>query len=78
MSQLTRSYLRIAEMRPELDAKLALRQRAVTGMEQAIAAKEDHLRRLWTARLAHQMSNLPPFDDVFRDVMRAIRAAALP
>ena len=46
--------LRVAEMRAELDAKMALRQRVVAGMEQAIAAKEDRLRRLWTARLAHQ------------------------
>ena len=70
--------LRIAEMRAELDAKLALRQRTVAGMEQAIAAKEDRLRRLWAARLAHQMSHLPPFDDVFREVLRAVRAADLP
>lgn len=70
--------LRIAEMRVELDAKLALRQRVITGMEQAIAAKEDRLRRLWTGRLAHQMSDLPPFDDVFREVQRAVRAADLP
>ena len=65
-------------MRAELDTKLALRQRVVTGMEQAIAAKEDRLRRLWDARLSHQMSNLPLFDDVFREVLRAVRAADLP
>ena len=70
--------LRVAEMRAELDAKLALRQRVVAGMEQAIAAKEDRLRRLWTARLAHQMNQLPLFDDVFREVLRAVRAADLP
>ncbi len=70
--------LRIAEMRAELDAKLALRQRVIAGMEQAIAAKEDRLRRLWAARLAHQMSHLPPFDDAFREVLRAVRAADLP
>jgi len=70
--------LRVAEMRVELDAKLALRQRVVAGMEQAIAAKEDRLRRLWTARLAHQMNQLPPFDDAFREVLRAVRAADLP
>jgi len=70
--------LRIAEMRAELDAKLALRQRVVAGMEQAIAAKEDRLRRLWANRLAHQMSELPPFDDAFREVLRAVRAANLP
>jgi predicted nucleotidyltransferase component of viral defense system len=70
--------LRIAEMRVELDAKLALRQRVVAGMEQAIAAKEERLRRLWAIRLAHQMSQLPTFDTVFREVQRAVRAAALP
>ena len=70
--------LRIAEMRAELDAKLALRQRVIAGMEQAIAAKEDRLRRLWAARLSHQMSRLPPFDDVFREVLRAVRAADWP
>jgi len=70
--------LRIAEMRAELDAKLALRQRVVAGMEQAIAAKEDRLRRLWATRLAHQMSHLPPFDVVFREVLRAVRTAGLP
>ncbi|MBI4305414.1 MAG: nucleotidyl transferase AbiEii/AbiGii toxin family protein, partial [Chloroflexi bacterium] len=70
--------LRIVELRAELDAKLALRQRTAVGVEQAVAAKEDRLRRLWMARLTHQMSNLPPFDDVFRDVLRAVRAAKLP
>ena len=72
------SNVRIAEMRAELDAKLALRQRAIAGMEQVIAAKEDRLRRLWVNRLAHQMSALPPFDDAFREVLRAVRAADLP
>jgi len=70
--------LRIAEMSAELDAKLAWRQRVVAGMEQAIAAKEDRLRRLWTNRLAHQMNHLPPFTEVFREVLRAVRAADLP
>ena len=70
--------LRIAELRTQLDAKLALRQRTVAGMEQAIAAKEDRLRRLWTNRLAHQMSQLPPYDDVFREMLRVVRAADLP
>jgi len=70
--------LRVAEMRMELDAKLALRQRVVAGMEQTIATKEDRLRRLWVNRLAHQMNEIPPFDDAFREVMRAVRAADFP
>jgi predicted nucleotidyltransferase component of viral defense system len=70
--------LHIAEMRTELDTKLALRKRTAAGLEQAIATKEERLRRLWENRLAHQMSQLPPFDEVFRQVLRAIRAADLP
>lgn len=70
--------LRVAEMRAELDAKLVLRQRVIEGMEQATEAKEDRLRRLWAARLAHQMRHLSPFDAVLREVLRAVRAADLP
>lgn len=70
--------LRIAEMRTALVAKLAMRYRSIAGMEQAIAVKEDRLRRLWVARLSHQMNDLAPFDDVFREVLRAVRAADLP
>lgn len=70
--------LRIAELHTELDAKLAHRQRTAAGIGQTIAAKEDRLRRLWTTRLAHQMSTLPPFDDVFRNLLRILRAAGLP
>ncbi len=70
--------LLIEELRGELDTKLAFRQRVIAGLEQAIAAKEDRLRKLWVTRLAHQMSNLPPFDDVFREILRAVRAANLP
>jgi uncharacterized protein len=70
--------LHIAKMRTELDTKLALRKRTAAGLEQAIATKEERLRRLWENRLAHQMSQLPPFDEVFREVLRAIRAADLP
>ena len=72
------SNARVAEMRTELDAKLAFRHRSVAGMEQAIAAKEDRLRRLWANRLSHQMNHLPLFDDAFREVLRTVRAANLP
>jgi hypothetical protein len=65
-------------MRAKLDAKLAPRQRVVAGMDQATAAKADRLRRPWAVRLAHQIRQMPPFDDVFREVLRAVRAADLP
>jgi hypothetical protein len=65
--------LHIAELRAELKAKLVHRQRTAAGIEQAVAKKEERLRRLWTIRLAQQVSFLPPFDDVFREVLRAVR-----
>lgn len=70
--------VRIADLRAELDVKLAARQRAAPGLEQAIAAKEDRLRRLWAKRLEHHVSRLPPYDEAFRGVLRALRAAQLP
>ncbi len=70
--------LRIAELRQELETKLTFRQRTIANLVPSIAAKEDRLSRLWTNRLAHQMSNLPPFENVFRELMRTLRAADLP
>ncbi len=70
--------LHLADLRAELDTKLAFRGRTAVGVEETILAKEDRLRRLWAARLAHRMNDLPPFDEVYRDVQRAVRSAGLP
>lgn len=70
--------LRISELRPELEKKLTFRQRHLEGLDEAIFKKQDRLKKLWSARLSHQMSNLPMFEDVFREVQRHIRAAELP
>lgn len=70
--------LRIAEMQAELEIKLEFRQRTIENIVHAVAAKEDRLRRLWSTRLSHQMSDLPPFETVFRELMRTLRAADLP
>ena len=67
--------LHIAEMQPELETKLAFRQRDTENILQAVTKKEEHLRRLWRARLSHQISELPPYNDVYRHVVRALRAA---
>ena len=67
--------LPLAGLAGELDTKLRFRERTAAGIEEAVSAKEDRLRRLWEGRLAHQMSELPAFDGVFREVLRAVRAA---
>jgi uncharacterized protein len=53
--------------------KLEFRGRPSTGLPAAILAKE--ARPLWTKRLAYQMSDLPPFDEVFRALRRTLRRA---
>jgi len=58
--------------------KLEFRGRPFQGIAAAIRNKEARLRALWRHRLAHQMSMLPEFDDVFRAVQRTVRQANLP
>ena len=67
----------LAEMLPELRAKLASRRRTTEDVMENIAGKEERLRRLWVNRLSQQMTELPAYDDVFRDVKRALRTADL-
>jgi uncharacterized protein len=69
--------LQLKDFHAELDAKLRFRGRTLDGMEAALVAKRDRLKRLWTARLSHQMSELPEFDEVFRAVHRAVREVKL-
>ena len=52
-------------MQDALDDKLAFRGRPPGNILQAVTAKEERLRRLWGPRLSHQMSDLPPYDNVF-------------
>lgn len=40
--------------------------------------KEARQKVLWSKRLAHQMTILPEFDEVFGVVRRSLRLAALP
>lgn len=58
--------------------KLTFRGKPFEGIADAIRNKEARLKALWSGRLAHQMTTLPEFDDVFRAVQRTLRQAALP
>lgn len=70
--------IRPGELLGELTAKLELRGRKPEGLADALAVKEARLARLWKDRLSQQMSDLPEYEGVFRQLMRALRAAALP
>ena len=62
-------------MKSELEEKLAFRNRSIKSVLADTVSKEDRLRRLWEPRLAQQLSELPPYDKVFGDVLRALRSA---
>jgi len=58
--------------------KLGFRGLPFQGAAEAIARKETRLRALWTSRLGNQMAQLPPFDETFRVVRRALRQVDWP
>ena len=63
---------------PAITRKLAFRDQEATGIQEAIFRKEARLKALWRARLANQMAVLPPFEQVFRELRRALRLSDLP
>lgn len=62
---------------PEITSKLEFRGRTIDGMGDVFIKKETRLKKLWQARLAHQMVSLPHFEEVYRYVRRSFRAAGL-
>lgn len=62
---------------PEIDQKLSFRGRTRETMTADLEKKQARYKKLWSARLDSQMATLPPFEDVFRAVRRALRAANL-
>lgn len=74
----TEANIELTHLQNEIRNKLEFRGRAFAGILAAVAAKENQLSRLWSARLSQQMPQLPEFDGVFRSVRRSLRQADLP
>jgi uncharacterized protein len=63
---------------PAICRKLEFRRKPCAGLQPAISRKEARLAALWEARLSHQMTALPRFEEVFRAVRRTLRQDGLP
>jgi uncharacterized protein len=74
----TNEGMDMAHLVPAICRKLEFRSRECEGVQAAIARKEARLAALWEARLSHQMTALPPFEQVYRAVRRTLRQANLP
>lgn len=71
------AHVDLAMLTSEIDSKLEFRGRSRATMGREFKKKEARYKKLWSARLASQMVELPPFDNVFRSVRRSLRAAEL-
>ncbi len=70
-----RTLVDVPDLVGAIEQKLEFRGKDLASVQDEFAAKEHRFRRLWDARLAAQMSELPKFDGVFRAVKRALRRA---
>ena len=61
----------------DIDSKLEFRNRTRDGFGEELTRKEKRYKKLWSTRLGLQMANLPPFDEVYRQVRRSMRTAGL-
>jgi hypothetical protein len=74
----TNEGIAIGPLIPAICQKLEFRHKACKDLQAAIVRKEARLAPLWEKRLSHQLTALPPFEEVFRAVRRTIRQAELP
>ena len=70
--------VKLSHLVPAITAKVAFRGQEAVGIQEAIIRKEPRLKALWSARLSNQMAAMPPFDQVFRELRRALRQSNLP
>ena len=68
-------HVRLADLVDSVVRKLEFRGLTLSQVAGQYAAKEARHRKLWQVRLAAQMSELPDFDAVNREVRRALRQA---
>lgn len=73
----TEGHVDLDHLKSEVEKKLEFRGRALATLGEEFQKKEARLKKLWSARLAAQMAELPEFDGVFRAVHRSLRQAGL-
>lgn len=74
----TNEGIELDDMTDAIRQKLEFGGKPLEGIQVALLAKEARLEALWSKRLAYQMSELPPFDEVFRGLRRMLRRVNLP
>jgi uncharacterized protein len=73
----TEGHVDLDHLKAEVEKKLEFRGRTLATLGEEFPKKEARLKKLWSARLASQMAQLPEFEGVFRAVQRSLRQAGL-
>lgn len=73
----TNQRVNICGLVDAVQQKWKFRDKKVTDVRAEFLHKETRLRKLWKMRLSSQMTKLPEFDQVYREVQRELRQAGL-
>lgn len=70
---LEQGVMELDHLLPAIEQKVRFRGNQLEKLKGSLLVKESRYQKLWAARLANQMTVLPPFEEVFRVVKRAFR-----
>jgi predicted nucleotidyltransferase component of viral defense system len=76
-SLITEKGLDISSLRSEIEQKMAFKGASFEQRRGEFVKKEARLKKTWETRLSKQMTSLPEYDEVFREVKKAFRHAKL-
>ena len=70
-------HVAIGDLNEAIEKKLEFRKKKLPEVVGEFRNKEARLQKLWESRLGNQVSLLPEFEGVFREVQRALRQAEI-
>lgn len=76
-SLITEKGLDISSLHSEIEQKMIFKGASFKQRQGEFDKKELRLKKTWETRLSKQMTSLPEYDEVFREVKRAFRKAKL-
>ena len=76
-SLITDKGLDISSLRAESEQKMVFKGASFEQRQGEFDKKEPRLKKTWKTRLSKQMTSLPEYDEVFREVKKAFRKAKL-
>lgn len=71
----TNDLVNLADLADAIRQKMNFRGKDLSNVRKDFTRKEARLKKLWMVRLASQMTELPKFDQVYREVLRELRRA---